>query len=73
MGRADSTHQAEGSLSFFPFLFQIQIFKTYSNFCFEFQISNLKYNPNVNINPTICNIIIYSTSYYVIMEGGVLL
>jgi hypothetical protein len=30
-------------------------------------MSKLKYNPNVNINPTICNIIIYSPSYYLIL------
>jgi hypothetical protein len=45
-----------------PFLFS---FIFYSKFkclsqiqflCFGFQITNLKYSPNVNINPTICNI-----------------
>jgi hypothetical protein len=30
-------------------------------------MSNLKYNPNVNINPTIFNIIIYSPSHYLIL------
>jgi hypothetical protein len=30
-------------------------------------MSNLKYNPNVNINPTILNIIIYSPSHYLIL------
>jgi hypothetical protein len=61
--------QGESFFSFlFPFLFQIQIFKPISNFCIDFEISNLKYNPNVNINPTICNIITYSPSYYLIME-----
>jgi hypothetical protein len=28
---------------------------------------NLTYNPNVNIDPTICNIIIYSPSRYLIL------
>jgi hypothetical protein len=60
-----------GFLSFFSFsiffLFQIQMFKPNSNFCFEFHISNLKYSPKVNINPSICNIIIYSFSYNSIM------
>jgi hypothetical protein len=34
---------------------------------FELQMSNLKYNPNVNINPTILNIVIYSPSHYLIL------
>jgi hypothetical protein len=56
-------------ISWFYFLFQVQMFKSNSIFCFGFQISNLKYSLNVNVNPTICNIIIYSPSYYLIMEG----
>jgi hypothetical protein len=35
--------------------------------CFEFQISNIQHNPNVNININICNIFIYFPSYYSIM------
>ena len=30
-------------------------------------MSNLKYNPNVNINPTIFYIIIYSLSHYLVL------
>jgi hypothetical protein len=52
----------------FVFYFKFQTFKPNSNFCFEFQVSNLKYNPNVNIIPTIFNIIIYSPSHYLILE-----
>jgi hypothetical protein len=55
------------SFFLFHFCFKFQIFKPSSNFCFEFQMSNLKYNPNVNINPTIFNIIIYSPSHYLIL------
>jgi hypothetical protein len=38
---------------FFLFYFKFQMFKPNSNFCFEFQMSNLKYNPNVNITPIV--------------------
>jgi hypothetical protein len=47
--------------------FSISNIQAKFNLCFEFQMSNLKYNPNVNINPTIFNIIIYSPSHYLIL------
>jgi hypothetical protein len=70
MGRIPAWRPNTGSLSFsfsIFFLFQIQMFKPNSIFCFEFQISNLQHNPNVNINTTICNIVFYFPSYYSIM------
>jgi hypothetical protein len=45
---------------FFLFYLKFQISKPNSNFCFEFQMLNFKYNPNVNVNSTIFPIIIYS-------------
>ena len=55
------------SFLFFLF-FHIFKFKPVSIICFKFQISILKHNPNVNINHTISNAIIYSSSHYLILE-----
>jgi hypothetical protein len=40
-----------------------------STFCCEFPILILKCKPNVNIYPTVYNIIIYSFLYYLFMKG----
>lgn len=52
---------------FFLFHFKLPIFKLNLNSCFELYIPNLKQNPNVNVNPKIFNIIVYSPSQYLIL------
>jgi hypothetical protein len=51
----------------FSFLFQIPNIQ--NQILISILNSNLKYNPNVSINPTIINIIIYPPSYYFIVEA----
>jgi hypothetical protein len=63
-----SAQRHQVPISFFSFFhFKLPIFKLNLNSCFELYIPNLKQNPNVNVNPKIFNIIVYSPSQYLIL------
>jgi hypothetical protein len=55
--------------SFLHFFVSISIQVLKLNSYFEFQMFKYQHTPRVNTTSNVCNIIIYSSSYYLIMEG----